>query len=99
MRANANWKGKLVLAVRAVVATATLCCRRLIRPAFWQGHGYELDRTHGGMRLGVATPKMASRELAELGFEVIDGPLARNHPAKFVLYATGWYYLAALARS
>ena len=61
--------------------------------AFWRGAGTDLDPTHGGMLLRVATPARAVAELEEAGFGKIEGPLPLEHPRRFRWWRTPWYYL------
>ena len=79
--------------LRTVVSAALPGARRLGWRAFWTGHGYVADRSHGGLTTYIATPAVVVEQGRRTGFEEL-----RMLPSTYPEMAHGakvsWYYFA-----
>jgi SAM-dependent methyltransferase len=77
----------------SLYATLRLAARNLASGAFWQGKGYVVDPTHGGLATYVSTPESMTLQSKAAGLKVVEMIGGRypevNHP-----YFTPWYYYA-----
>ena len=72
----------------------SLSVRQLCRRSFYQGWGTIVDPVHGSLLTHVSTPKYVSRELQEMGFELIE-IVSSNYPDNSGVLTTPWFYYVA----
>lgn len=81
---------------RAVTLTLVGTIRAVLSTSFWRGHGYKRDYIHGrgGLYTHVATPARVAKELASLGFSLVEYQ-GNLYPARAGFLRTNWYYYVA----
>lgn len=77
--------------LQAVMRSLGRAARRLPTRTFWQGQGYWMDPSHGGLKTHFAVPERVTHELGSFGFRLLrvqgdDYPLASRR------CVTDWYY-------
>jgi ubiquinone/menaquinone biosynthesis C-methylase UbiE len=71
-----------------------LLLRQLFRKSFYQGKGSIVDPVHGSLLTHVSTPKYVSKELKEIGFELME-VVSSNYPVYSCDLITPWFYYVA----
>jgi len=86
--------GRVMLGVaRSLVKAIPRARRRLPTAAFWQGEGYIVDPSHGGLQMYGGIPARVVAELTRLGFKCLQ-VLPENYPVSGNECSSRWYYYA-----
>ena len=86
------------LKLPAIARRVAFAARMLTSPAFYLGHGYIVDLTHGGHRTFFSTPRRIAKELAAGGFDLVE-TFGCHYPDRTPMFLTQWiYYVGRKAR-
>lgn len=68
--------------------------RKIRSRAFYSGHGYIIDPTHGGLLTHFSTPRFVRQELSNNGFRILE-VVSSSYPVKSNRWVSPWYYYVA----
>jgi len=79
------------LKLPAIARRLAFATRMLTSPAFYLGHGYIMDPTHGGLRTFHSTPHRMAKELDAGGFELVE-TIGCHYPDRVSGFLVQWIY-------